>query len=75
MNTRHHARTSATSHAALTDSAKARALELRREAMRDFWSLLGRRLRALWGRPSKRQAPSRRKKNVVAHNPPCGSSA
>lgn len=43
-------------HAALMDAAKARALELRREAIRDFWSAVGLAIRSA-GRAIRRRMP------------------
>ncbi|RZT97798.1 hypothetical protein [Rivibacter subsaxonicus] len=49
MNTeRFHDRLSPLEQAALMDAAKARAVELRREAIDDFWRAAARGLRSAW---------------------------
>jgi hypothetical protein len=47
-------------HAALIDAAKLRAMELRREAMRDFWSAVRRAVRRSWHRATRESARARR---------------
>ncbi|HMC14333.1 MAG TPA: hypothetical protein VKI18_01785 [Albitalea sp.] len=46
-------------HAALIDAAKRRATELRREAIRDFWSAMGRGTRCAWHAMRRRLPASR----------------
>lgn len=61
MNTeRLYADLSPVAYTALTNAAKVHALELRRDAIRAFWSALGRSLRSAWqsglsGVPARRR--------------------
>ena len=61
MNTEHlHRPLSSQEHAALIDAAKLRAMELRREAIHDFWSTFARTVRRSWYRATRESAQARR---------------
>jgi hypothetical protein len=54
-------------YAALVDSAKLRATELRREAIRAFWSAVGRAVLTAWRAIGRRTAQPRRHFRSEAH--------
>ena len=61
MNTQHlHRQRSPQEHAALVAAAKRRAVELRDEAIHDFWLAVERAIRRSWYRATRESARARR---------------
>lgn len=71
MNTEHFPRNlTPFEYAALVDSAKLRAIELRREAIRAFWSAVGRAVLSAWRAIGRRTAQPRIHIRSEAHSCP-----